>query len=44
MRAARFHDLQDLRIDEVPEPSPGPGEVKLQHAFSEDDLFVAEDE
>ena len=34
MRAVRFHDREDLRIEEVPEPSPGPGEVKLRNAFS----------
>jgi (R,R)-butanediol dehydrogenase/meso-butanediol dehydrogenase/diacetyl reductase len=35
MRAIRFHDREDLRIEEVPEPSPGLGEVKLRDAFSE---------
>lgn len=27
MRALRFHGPQDLRLEEVPTPSPGPGEV-----------------
>ncbi|MFG3258672.1 2,3-butanediol dehydrogenase [Streptomyces sp. NPDC048172] len=34
MRAARFHAREDLRIEEVPEPSPGPGQVKLRNAFA----------
>ena len=34
MKAALFHAKEDLRIEEVPEPSPGPGEVKLQNAFA----------
>jgi (R,R)-butanediol dehydrogenase/meso-butanediol dehydrogenase/diacetyl reductase len=34
MKAARLHARQDIRIEEVPEPSPGPGEVKLRNAFA----------
>jgi (R,R)-butanediol dehydrogenase/meso-butanediol dehydrogenase/diacetyl reductase len=34
MKAARFYGKEDLRIEEVPEPSPGPGQVKLRNAFS----------
>lgn len=34
MKAALFHAKEDLRIEEVAEPSPGPGEVKLQNAFA----------
>lgn len=34
MKAARFHGKEDLRIDEVPEPSPGPGQVKLRNAYA----------
>lgn len=34
MKAALFHAKEDLRIEDVPEPSPGPGEVKLQNAFA----------
>ena len=34
MKAARFHGKEDLRIEEVPEPSPGPGQVKLRNAFA----------
>lgn len=34
MRAVRFHGREDLRTEDVPEPSPGPGEVKLRNAFN----------
>ncbi len=34
MRAVRFHGKEDLRIEEVPEPNPGPGQVKLRNAFA----------
>lgn len=34
MRAVRFHGKEDLRIDEIPEPTPGPGQVKLRNAWS----------
>ncbi|WOF23296.1 2,3-butanediol dehydrogenase [Microbacterium betulae] len=34
MRAARFHAKEDVRIEEVEEPSPGPGQVKLRNAFA----------
>lgn len=34
MKAALFHAKEDLRIEDVPEPTPGPGEVKLQNAFA----------
>jgi len=34
MRAAVFHKAQDLRVQDVTEPSPGPGQVKLRNAFS----------
>jgi L-iditol 2-dehydrogenase len=30
MRMVRFHAPGDVRIDEVPEPMPGPGDVKLR--------------
>jgi L-iditol 2-dehydrogenase len=30
MRVWRFYAPGDLRLEEVPEPSPGPGEVKIQ--------------
>jgi len=30
MRAAVLHDVHDLRIDDVPVPSPGPGEVLIR--------------
>lgn len=34
MKAARFHAREDLRIEDVPEPTPGPGQVKLRNAYS----------
>jgi (R,R)-butanediol dehydrogenase/meso-butanediol dehydrogenase/diacetyl reductase len=30
MKAAVYHGIRDLRIEEVPEPIPGPGEVKMK--------------
>lgn len=34
MRAAVFHGRQDLRLEEVPEPEPGPGDVKLRVLYN----------
>ena len=34
MRAARFHGREDIRLEEVPEPDPGPGEVKLRVLYA----------
>jgi (R,R)-butanediol dehydrogenase/meso-butanediol dehydrogenase/diacetyl reductase len=34
MRAAVFHDREDVRVEEVPEPVAGPGEVKLKVAYN----------
>ncbi len=34
MRAAVFHGNQDLRLEDVPEPSAGAGEVKLKVLFN----------
>lgn len=34
MRAARFHAQEDVRIEEVEEPSPRPGEVKLRNGYA----------
>lgn len=34
MKAARWHGQRDIRIEDVPEPSPGPGEVKLKVAWT----------
>jgi (R,R)-butanediol dehydrogenase / meso-butanediol dehydrogenase / diacetyl reductase len=34
MRAAVFHGRRDLRLEEVPEPSPKPGEVKLRVRYN----------
>jgi len=30
MRVARFYNPGDLRLEDMPEPSPGPGEVKIR--------------
>ena len=32
MQAVRFHGKEDVRVEEVEEPAPGPGEVKLRNA------------
>ena len=32
MRAARLHGIRDVRVDRVPRPTPGPGEVLLKMA------------
>lgn len=34
MKAAVFHAQEDLRIEEVADPSPRPGQVKLRNAFA----------
>lgn len=34
MKAAQFYGKEDLRVEEVTEPSPGPGQVKLRNAYS----------
>jgi (R,R)-butanediol dehydrogenase / meso-butanediol dehydrogenase / diacetyl reductase len=34
MRAAVFHGRQDLRLEDVPEPKAGPGEVKLRVLYN----------
>jgi (R,R)-butanediol dehydrogenase/meso-butanediol dehydrogenase/diacetyl reductase len=34
MKAAVFHAKEDLRVEDVAEPSPGPGEVRLRNAFA----------
>jgi D-arabinose 1-dehydrogenase-like Zn-dependent alcohol dehydrogenase len=34
VKAARFHGKEDVRVETVDEPSPGPGEVKLRNAHS----------
>ena len=34
MRAVRFHGKEDLRLEDVEEPAPGPGEVKLRNAYT----------
>ena len=51
MRAARFHGPGDIRIDDVPEPTPGPGQVQVAvdwcgicgtdlHEFLEGPIFI----
>ena len=34
MKAARFHAAEDVRIEEIEEPTPGPGQVKLHNAYA----------
>jgi (R,R)-butanediol dehydrogenase / meso-butanediol dehydrogenase / diacetyl reductase len=34
VKAARFHAREDVRVEDVPEPSAGPGQVKVRNAFS----------
>ncbi|WP_309072038.1 alcohol dehydrogenase catalytic domain-containing protein [Arthrobacter sp.] len=34
MRAIRFHGKHDLRLEEVPEPTPGAGQVKLRIGYA----------
>ncbi|UOR02288.1 2,3-butanediol dehydrogenase [Leucobacter allii] len=34
MQAAQFHGKEDLRVVEVEEPTPGPGQVKIRNAFA----------
>jgi (R,R)-butanediol dehydrogenase/meso-butanediol dehydrogenase/diacetyl reductase len=34
VRAARLHTTEDLRVEEIDEPTPGPGEVKLRNAYA----------
>jgi (R,R)-butanediol dehydrogenase/meso-butanediol dehydrogenase/diacetyl reductase len=34
VRAARFHGREDLRLEEVAEPEPGPGDVKLRVLYT----------
>lgn len=33
MKAVVFHGLEDIRVEDVPEPSPGAGQVKLRNAY-----------
>jgi len=33
MRAARYHGREDVRIEDIPEPVCGPGQVKVKPAF-----------
>jgi (R,R)-butanediol dehydrogenase / meso-butanediol dehydrogenase / diacetyl reductase len=51
MKAARFHGPSDIRIDEVPDPTVGPGKVEIAvdwcgicgtdlHEFLEGPIFI----
>ena len=51
MKAARFHGPGDIRIDDVPEPKVGPGQVKVDvewcgicgtdlHEYLEGPIFI----
>ena len=51
MKAARFHGPGDIRIDDIPEPSVGPGQVKVDvewcgicgtdlHEYLEGPIFI----
>jgi threonine dehydrogenase-like Zn-dependent dehydrogenase len=33
MRAARFHGIGDIRVEEIEEPKCGEGQVKVKPAF-----------
>lgn len=33
MKTARLHGREDLRIEDIPEPTVGPGQVKLRNAY-----------
>lgn len=34
MKAARWHGVKDIRVEQVAEPAPGPGEVKIKVAWT----------
>lgn len=34
MRALRYHGRRDVRLEELPEPTPGPGEVLIRVAYN----------
>lgn len=34
MRALRFHGNKDIRVEDIPEPSPKPGWVKVKNAWA----------
>lgn len=34
MKAARWHGVKDIRVEDVPEPKPGKGEVKVKVAWT----------
>ncbi|MCC7413044.1 MAG: 2,3-butanediol dehydrogenase, partial [Gammaproteobacteria bacterium] len=33
MKAVRYYGRRDMRLDDVPEPQPGRGEVKVEVKF-----------
>lgn len=34
MKAARWHGVKDIRVEDIAEPAPGPGEVKIKVAWT----------
>ena len=34
MKAARWHGVKDIRVEDIAEPAPGPGEVKVKVAWT----------
>lgn len=34
MKAVRFHGKHDVRVEDIPEPTVGPGQVKLRNAYA----------
>ena len=51
MKAARYYGQGDIRIDDIPEPTPGPGQVQIAvdwcgicgsdlHEFLESPIFI----
>ena len=34
MKAARWHGVKDIRVEDIPEPKPGKGEVKIKVAWT----------
>ena len=33
MRAVRFHSKEDVRVEDVPDPIPGHGQIRLKPAY-----------
>ena len=34
MKAAQFYAKEDIRVEDIPEPTPAAGEVKLRNAYA----------